>query len=246
MATPGTSPPRPASGSRWAGSSSSAWSPTAPSVPVHPTCRAVTESAAATLAELGHDVRPVTLPPAAAQLGPVLAEVIAGHLAAACADLEARTGRRASADTLEPAVLELAERGRAASAVDVLLAEDRLRRMQRDLAAFMDEVDVVLTPTTALPAPRLGVVRTDGTAVELFGQIVAHAPFTGLFNVTGGPALSLPWGVDDGGVPLGVQLAGAPGDDGLITALAAELEAGRPADRTPPRPGFVAASVADV
>ena len=128
----------------------------APTVPVHPACRAATESAATTLAELGHHIRPVTLPPAAAQLGPVLAEVIAGHLAAACADLEARTGRRASADTLEPAVLELAERGLHASAVDVLLAEDRLRRMQRDLAAFMDEVDVLLTPTTALPAPHLG------------------------------------------------------------------------------------------
>jgi amidase len=208
----------------------------APTVPVDPACRAAADAAATTLAELGHDVRPASLPAVAAELGPVLADVIAGHLAAACADLEAHTGRRASADTLEPAVLELAERGRRASAVDFVLAVERLSRMQGGLAACVDEVDVVLTPTTALPAPRLGVVRTDGTAAELFRQIIAHAPFTGLFNVTGGPAISLPWGTDEGGVPLGVQLAGAPGQDAVVMGLASELEAARPSRFTPPAP----------
>jgi amidase len=85
------------------------------------------------------------------------------------------------------------------------------------------EVDVVLTPTTAQPAPPLGALHTDRSAAELFGEIVRIAPFTGLFNVTGGPALSLPHG-DDRGVPVGVQVAAAQGADTTVLRVAHLLE----------------------
>lgn len=124
---------------------------------------------------------------AGAQLGPVLAAVISGHLAATVAEAEHRTGRRASAENLEPAVFELVERGRRASAIEHLDAVARLRDLQRSIETCFDDCDVLLTPTTAQPAPALGVLRTDQPVADLFGQIVALAPFTGLFNVTGGP-----------------------------------------------------------
>lgn len=187
-------------------------------------CRAAAEAAAAALEGLGHRVVTRSLPTAAAEVGPVLAGVISGHLAGTVADLEAATDRRAGRETLEPAVLDLLERGRRASAADLARAIGRLRRLQHDLAALIDGCDLVLTPTTAFPPPRLGALHTDRTAAELFADIFMLAPFTAIFNVTGGPALSLPWGRDPDGLPLGVQIAGPPGDDATVLTVAAELE----------------------
>lgn len=186
--------------------------------------RAAAEAAGAALDGLGHRVVPRSLPTVAAEVGPVLAGVISGHLAGTIADLESTTDRRAGAETLEPAVLDLLERGRRASAADLARDIGRLRRLQRDLAALFDGCDLVLTPTTALPAPRLGELHTDRTAAELFADIFVLAPFTAMFNVTGGPALSLPWGRDPDGLPLGVQVAGPPGADAAVLEVAAELE----------------------
>jgi len=196
--------------------------------PVHPAYRAAAESVAAELAAAGHRVVPVGPVEPAGRLGPVLGAVIAGHLATAVDDICAATGRYAGPDTLEPAVLDLVERGRRADARTQVRATMALRRLAGELAAVLDGVDLLLSPTTARPAPPLGQLRTDRPAGELFREIFAISPFVGMFNVTGGPAISLPWGRDDAGMPIGVQLGARPGDDRTVLAVAAALEATRP------------------
>jgi amidase len=198
---------------------------TADGSPVHPACLAAVVRAATALADAGHDVVPLHLPATAAELGPVLGAVIAGHVAAAVQDREAERGRPAGPDELEPAVADLVDLGRNTSATDHVRAVAALHRLGRHLAMAFSEVDVVLTPTTAQPAPPLGALHTDRSARELFSEIVRTAPFTGLFNVTGGPALSLPHG-HDRGVPVGVQIAAAQGADPTVLQVAHLLEDG--------------------
>ncbi|ROO60163.1 amidase [Micromonospora sp. Llam0] len=196
--------------------------------PVHPGYRAAAESVAAELAAAGHRVVPVGPVEPAGRLGPVLGAVIAGHLTAAVDDICAATGRAAGPETLEPAVLDLVRRGRRADARTQVRATMALRGLAGELAAVLDGVDLLLSPTTARPAPPLGQLHTDRPAGELFREIFAISPFVGMFNVTGGPAISLPWGCDDAGMPIGVQLGARPGDDVTVLAVAAALEAARP------------------
>ncbi|WNV75790.1 amidase [Geodermatophilus sp. DSM 44513] len=196
--------------------------------PVAPAHVAAVRESAAVLDRLGHAVVPLPAIEAAAEVGPVLGRVVAGHLAAAVDALERQTGRRASPDTLEPAVLDLLQQGRRTTAAELVEAQLQVRRLALVLATAVRGVDVVLSPTTAQPAPALGELHTDRSARELFAEIFRLSPFVGVYNVTGGPGLSLPWGLDRDGLPVGVHLGAAPGADGLVLGLAAQLEAARP------------------
>jgi amidase len=69
---------------------------------------------------------------------------------------------------------------------------------------------------------------------EDFRRSGRFTPYTALFNVTGQPAISVPLFHGDDGLPLAVQLAGAPGREDVLLSLAGQLEAERPwADRRP-------------
>jgi Asp-tRNA(Asn)/Glu-tRNA(Gln) amidotransferase A subunit family amidase len=84
--------------------------------------------------------------------------------------------------------------------------------------------EVLLTPTiTRLPGPAGGVRAQAGVTDDA----VRFSVLVRIFNVTGQPAVSVPFG-DEGGIPLGVQLVGPPGRDDLVLALAAQLEAAQP------------------
>src|SRR5262249_10543160 len=91
-------------------------------------------------------------------------------------------------------------------------------------AEFFGEHDLIVTPTLAVPpfdkALPLGPDR--GT-----GRRIARQPgwtCTWPFNLTGEPALSLPWGWTEGNLPIGLQLVGRRGQDGLVLRVAAALE----------------------
>lgn len=87
--------------------------------------------------------------------------------------------------------------------------------------------DVLLTPTIAQRPPDVGVLDGVGTvrAALLAMPMVAY---TALWNVTGNPAASVPVGLADDGLPVGVQLVGRRDDETTLLALAAQLERARP------------------
>ena len=88
---------------------------------------------------------------------------------------------------------------------------------------IFDDVDVVLTPATAAPAPRLGqgVHRSGVRSILSSTPWVAYTP---PWNLTGQPAMAIPAGVDGTGVPTGVQLVARPSEESTIIALAAQME----------------------
>ncbi len=73
----------------------------------------------------------------------------------------------------------------------------------------MAGVDVLLTPATAIPAPRLGesVVEIGSEKEELF---LTLARISSPFDMTGLPALSVPCGFTKSGLPIGLQVVGPP------------------------------------
>ncbi len=103
------------------------------------------------------------------------------------------------------------------------------RRLNR---VFADH-DVLLTPSTATPPPRIGQLQGRGGLWTL-NAVAGMVPYNGVWNATGQPAASVPalFGAD--GLPRGVQLVGRADDEATILSLAGQLEAERPwAQRRP-------------
>ncbi|MGE3774750.1 MAG: amidase [Gammaproteobacteria bacterium] len=217
-----------------------AWSATGPAnYPTHPDCRAAVEHAARLCAELGHHVEEATPTLAEATLA-ALGEGFIGMLAVETAadldELAALVGRPATAEDLEPVNWALAERGRACTARDAVRYKRQLHAVARAVGPFFERYDVYLAPTLGVPPVRLGHLDPKlGDLDEYFRRIFEFIPFTALFNVTGSPGVSLPLWWNDAQLPIGVQCVSRMGRDGVLFALAAQLERAQPwAARRPP------------
>jgi amidase len=144
----------------------------------------------------------------------------------------ASTGRR---DQLERSTRQMAAAGRhlVAPAVRRRLLRVRPRTSER-IMALWDDVDVLMTPALARSpvGAEGGFGRSAPAAVDIAARMT---PFTGVFNLTGQPAVSVPVGLDRDGLPLAVQLVGRLGAEDVLYALAGQLERAEPwAQRRPP------------
>jgi len=100
----------------------------------------------------------------------------------------------------------------------------RVRASYRDEAAeLLDAFDLLLTPTQAFVAPRYEEILGNDSAIR-----VGVTRFTNPFNALGWPALALPCGAAEHGLPASLQIVGRAGDDALVLAAGASLERGRP------------------
>ncbi len=95
---------------------------------------------------------------------------------------------------------------------------------QAEIDAWGEGADLFLTPTTAIVAPPVGGGTPSGDPRADFGRSVPLATYTAPFNVSGQPAASMPVGVNNQGLPLGVQLAGKRGQDALVLSVCRQLE----------------------
>jgi amidase len=114
----------------------------------------------------------------------------------------------------------------------------RIRAAESDIASrvnsIFDDVDVVITPGTALGPSRIGAYHRRGALATLV-SVAARVPFQAMFNATGQPAAVVPWGFDSNGIPTSIQLVGRPFDEATLLSLSAQIERVRPwADRRPP------------
>jgi amidase len=190
-------------------------------------CAAAATDAAHLLEQLGHDVEedaPATLFEPDLLAG--ARALLATHAAAELDAWSARLGRTLAEADVEPLTWLMVEQGRAVSGAAVLALLDRQHELAAQASSWWrgparDGYDVLVTPATAEPGPPLGAYKQGYTP----GRAGA---FTRVFNVTGQPALSLPLGWPDDGMPRGVQLVAAYGREDVLVRLAAQLEAAAP------------------
>jgi len=193
--------------------------------PVDSECLAALEAAAVLLADLGHELVDESPPWADEDLG--LAFITVWQVGPALQPID-------DLSLLTPLNRELVESSRATSAAEYARTVARLQAYARRVVSFWEEVDVVLTPTLAMPPVRIGWQDVPGGAVEQLLRNVEFTPFTAVANLTGLPAMSLPLHWSSEGLPIGVQAIGPPAGDALLLRLATQLEEARPwADRRP-------------
>ncbi|HEY2600551.1 MAG TPA: amidase [Thermoleophilaceae bacterium] len=204
-------------------------------VPVDPECVAATRRTAELLASLGHEVQEIEIEADEGYVPNFVTVWIAGT-ANEVATWGRLAGRELDVEQLEPLSRQMYDLSLNMSATDYLKALDWLHDYSRELVALWAGTDVLVTPTLARPAIEIGALNeADGEQpIQRLMNSAGWVPFTPVWNVTGQPALSLPLGQTDSGLPVGVQFVGPPAGEELLISLAAQLEATAPwADRRP-------------
>jgi amidase len=188
--------------------------PTLPQVrPSKAVKRAVAETAER-LRELGHQVTDVK-----PRYGMLLAVIMPRYLGGVADDL-ARLDRP---EQVEKRTRRMAGAGRKLHGRPLRRALEREAAIAARINGVFDEVDVLITPMTAKPAPPVGVSDGHG-AFRTFNDGPPYVAYSAVWNYTGQPAAVVPAGFDADGMPLAVQLVAKPHDERTLIALAAQLE----------------------
>ncbi|MFI9507396.1 amidase [Nocardia sp. NPDC052566] len=199
---------------------------------VDPQTKATVEQTASLLEKAGHSVEPVA--------APVGTEFVADFLQywELLADVITLTGklsfdRSFDSGELDPLTRGLA-RGHRAHLLRTPGALLRLRKAAADYARAFDRFDIVVSPVLAHITPPLGYLSPAIAFDVLLQRLTDYVGYTPLQNVAGAPGISLPMGLAAEGVPIGVHLSAAHGDERTLLEAAYTLEAAQPFPRIQP------------
>ncbi|MFJ9723977.1 amidase [Streptomyces sp. NPDC101209] len=112
-------------------------------------------------------------------------------------------------------------------------AGDSRERLRRRMEPFFAEYDVLLTPALARRSPKSVAWHERGWLANVLAN-TNYSPLTPPWNLTGWPAMSVPFGTLPSGAPTAVQLAGRPGSEAVLLEVARQLEELHPWQRTAP------------
>ncbi|WP_340115647.1 amidase [Pelagibius sp. 7325] len=207
-----------------------AWTAKTPEdVDLHPECRAAVERAAALAAELGHDVEEAAPEIDHQLLRQAMITIVAANMADALGPDNPLLPEGAREGQVETITWRFAERGATIPAAQYLRAVQAVRQIGERLAAFMTRYDVLMTPTLAQPPMRLGLLDTMADDFDGFNRaVLPYVTFTQMFNMSGQPAASVPLHWTPEGLPVGVQIAAAVGEEARLFALAGQFERALP------------------
>jgi len=130
---------------------------------------------------------------------------------------------------IEPICVRVWEMGLRISFTERAQMQAVFNSTARAFGSFFEDWDIVLTPITALPTPRVGTteyltISDNPSVLDWFENLWRNFAYTPLANLCGIPGLSMPLGTQESGLPLGIQAQARQANDGLLLQLAAQLE----------------------
>lgn len=188
--------------------------------------RALTEQTASLLEGLGHTVTETDAPVAPSFVDDFLLywSLLAQVMLTTGRPLHGRTWDASRHDNL---TLGLARHARR-NLTKVPGAITRLKRANAQAELYYERYDVALTPTLATATPKVGHLDPTLDYATIMDRLLDWVAFTPWQNVTGAPAISLPLATTAGGLPQGMMLGAAPGQEAVLIELAYELEQAAP------------------
>lgn len=202
--------------------------------PVDAECKKAALEAAKLCESLGHKVEEVGLPVDGEQLYAAFLPVIQVSTARTIEDAGTKRGRPVTEQDVEAVTWATAEAGRNTTSVAYSRAIASVHQIGLIMATFLENRDVVLSPTLAKPPVPLGVLSLTHDLATWGREVGAFSPYTALYNITGQPSMSIPLSWNAEGLPIGVMFSGRFGEDAVLFRLAAQLEKAQPwKDRKP-------------
>ncbi len=207
--------------------------------PIDPACRTAAQQTASLLESLGHKVEEAL--PQADTRGMMEAwtKIVACGTALSIDSAIKKRGRALVDGEIEGIARGAMAYAGGISGADYLEAVGKVHAYGREMAAFLDRYDILLTATLAEPPAKIG--RFNHTPEDYVdyrmgpGRVFDYSPYTAAFNASGQPAASLPLHWTEDGLPIGIQLAAAFGKDEMLMGLCARIEEAAPwFDRRPP------------
>jgi aspartyl-tRNA(Asn)/glutamyl-tRNA(Gln) amidotransferase subunit A len=183
---------------------------------IEPEVKAGVEKAIDALKELGGEVRPVHIP--GLEEASTATLLILSSEAASCLEKFHRTRGNEIGDDVK-ARLDL---GALHLATHYVKAQRVRRIIQGNFSRVLRQVHVLVTPGVSITAPRL-----EGSTVRLNGDEIpvgaALTRCTRIYNLVGLPSVSVPVGFSSAGLPIAIQIAGGPFDEGTVLRVADAL-----------------------
>jgi len=204
-------------------------------MPTHPDCVAGVDAAVKLCEQLGHGVEEAVIEVDREAMALASQAIMAGNLLSTLEDHAAAIGRDFGPDDLEAFTWIMTEAVRQRGASDYARSIRTIHSVGRQIERFLQDYDVILSPTMGAPPERIGVLSlSNPDPAEFTTAVTTCVGYTQIFNASGHPAMSVPLHWNDAGLPIGIQFAGRLGDEAGLLRLAAQLEEASPwFDRRP-------------
>lgn len=217
---------------------------------IHPDCKTAVRNTATKLDALGHDVIEASPPFDRDAVADAFFTMICCETWADIASGAAAMHKKPRPQDFEPGTWIAAQTGKHISGGEYAMAHRTIATAVRKIGQFMQDFDILLTPTLGMPPFKIGalqpspfeekllrffarisatrIVRASGELEKNRDRIFNFIPYTPLANITGEPSMSVPleWNAD--GLPIGTMFTAKLGAEATLFQLAGQLEAAHP------------------
>ncbi len=185
---------------------------------------------------LGHSVERTAPKVDSGALAEAIGVIISANVTVALDQRAEATGSSVTPDVVENITYRMYENGKQFSSDQYARATLVNHQAGRVLGKFMEEFDIILSPVLTTPPVKIGEIDMSSQDVATYIQrLSSYSCFTGIYNQTGQPSISLPLGFSSDGLPIGSMFTAKFGNDSLLVSLASQIEKTEPwAAKKPP------------
>ena len=179
--------------------------------------------------KLGHSVESTKINFSSEEISLAIITIISSNVSYAVKSQSNQTGRELSNEYFENVTLQMAENGNNFSASDYVNAIKINHRLGQELEKMFDQYDVLLSPVLASPPVKIGTIDMNTNDMKTYVErLTKYSPFTGIFNQSGQPSMSVPLFRTKDNLPVGSMFSAAFGNENLLFSLAGQLEQAQP------------------
>ncbi len=179
--------------------------------------------------KLGHSVERTKINFSSEEISLAIVTIISSNVAYAVNSQSNQTGREVSNEYFENVTLQMAENGNNFSASDYVNAIKINHRLGQELEKMFDQYDVLLSPVLASPPVNIGTIDMNTNDMKTYVErLTKYSPFTGIFNQSGQPSMSVPLFRTKDNLPVGSMFSASFGNENLLFSLAGQLEEAQP------------------